>query len=45
MEPERIAPNRCVLPVVDVQNDYCHDDDRWTDWAAVERAWAEAATP
>lgn len=26
MDQEQIAPTRCVLLVVDVQNDYCHDD-------------------
>ena len=26
MEGELVAPDRCVLLVVDVQNDYCHDE-------------------
>jgi ureidoacrylate peracid hydrolase len=26
VDQEQIAPTRCVLLVVDVQNDYCHDD-------------------
>jgi hypothetical protein len=44
VEAEPIAPNRCVLLLVAVQDDYCHDDVvAAARRAAVPIAWAEAA--